>query len=79
VNLRDLLWDVLNWIHLAESRDQWQDRVNDCSPLKKDCATQSYVSYGVNTSKNNLSCKIMSVFFIAFANNITIYIYSCNK
>jgi len=28
VDLREIRWEVVDWIHLAQDRDQWQDVVN---------------------------------------------------
>jgi hypothetical protein len=28
IDLREIGWDDMNWIHLAQNRDQWQTLVN---------------------------------------------------
>jgi hypothetical protein len=28
MNLREIVWEVVEWIHLAQNKDQWQALVN---------------------------------------------------
>jgi hypothetical protein len=28
MDFRETMWEVVNWIHLAQARDQWQGLVN---------------------------------------------------
>jgi len=28
MNLREIVWEVVDWIHLAQDRDQWRAVVN---------------------------------------------------
>jgi hypothetical protein len=28
IDLREIVWEVVDWIHLAQGRDQWRDFVN---------------------------------------------------
>jgi hypothetical protein len=34
MNLRDIGWDAVEWIDLAEDRDQWRDLVNTVMNLR---------------------------------------------
>jgi hypothetical protein len=34
MNLRDIGWDVVDWIHMAQDRDQWRVLVNTVLNLR---------------------------------------------
>jgi hypothetical protein len=34
MDLREIGWDVMDWIDLAEDRDQWRDLVNTVMNLR---------------------------------------------
>jgi hypothetical protein len=34
MNLREIVWGGMDWIHLAQNRDQWRDLVNTAKNLR---------------------------------------------
>jgi hypothetical protein len=50
INLREIGWDGMDWIELAQDRDQWRDLVNTVMNLRVPYNSEEFLS----------SCKIGS-------------------
>jgi hypothetical protein len=62
VDVREIVWEVEDWIHLAQDRDQWRGLMNTAMKLRVLLRTEDFLAsfFTVSFSRRTLLCGVIA-------------------